>query len=187
MHNKNHKFKYNEEERRQRQNPEEILYSIGLKENDTFIDLGCNDGFFTIPASKIVGENGKVYGVDIDNDAILRLIHKAENQNISNIETKVEKAENIILPNGIADIIFLGTVLHDFQNPTKVLQNCKSILKDSGVIVDFDWSKEASGFGPPKDIRLSQKDVADLCKKSGLKIIDEKSISENFYQITISK
>jgi ubiquinone/menaquinone biosynthesis C-methylase UbiE len=183
----NHKFQYKEEERRKRQNPEEILNSIGLKKNDTFIDLGCNDGFFTIPAAKIVGELGKVYAADIDTDAISRLQQKAKDQNIVNIETKVDKAENIIFNKGIADIIFLGTVLHDFENPIKVLQNSNLMLKNSGIIVDFDWRKDSSELGPPQDIRLSLEDVSKISEQSGLKIIEEKNISNLFYQITLSK
>ena len=59
------------------QNPEEILANIGLRQGFTFVDVGCDDGFFAIPAAKLVGERGKVYGLDISDEAISRLKRKA--------------------------------------------------------------------------------------------------------------
>jgi ubiquinone/menaquinone biosynthesis C-methylase UbiE len=40
------------------QNPKAILDRIGLKLSSTFVDLGCGEGFFAIPAAQIVGKNG---------------------------------------------------------------------------------------------------------------------------------
>jgi ubiquinone/menaquinone biosynthesis C-methylase UbiE len=62
-----------EKERRAWQNPENILLSIGLKPGSTFIDLGCGDGFFAVPAANIVGRNGRVYALDMNSEAIDRL------------------------------------------------------------------------------------------------------------------
>ena len=50
---------YDETERRTWQNPEEILTAIGLKAGQTLIDIGCGEGFFTLPAARIVGPNGR--------------------------------------------------------------------------------------------------------------------------------
>jgi FkbM family methyltransferase len=36
-----------------------------LNEGDTFIDAGANIGFFTLLASRIVGENGKVFAIEM--------------------------------------------------------------------------------------------------------------------------
>ena len=43
-----------EQERRKWQNPEDILAEIGLRSGMTFMDIGCCQGFFTIPAARIV-------------------------------------------------------------------------------------------------------------------------------------
>lgn len=46
------------DEQRKWQNPENILAEIGLRSGMTFMDNGCGQGFFTIPAAKIVGDSG---------------------------------------------------------------------------------------------------------------------------------
>ena len=66
-----------ETERRKWQNPEAILREIGLKSGQTFVDIGCGDGFFAIPAARLVEESGKVYGLDSDLEAVRCLEEKA--------------------------------------------------------------------------------------------------------------
>jgi predicted methyltransferase len=53
-----------DEERRKWQDPEAILADMGLKAGNTFTDIGCGNGYFALPAARIVGAGGKVYGVD---------------------------------------------------------------------------------------------------------------------------
>ncbi len=182
-----HKFQYNEEIRLKIQDPFKILKSIGLKEGYTFIDIGSNDGFFSVPASKIVGLNGKVYAIDIDSTAIERLKNKIMDNGINNIETVISEGENFLGGENIADIIFLGTVLHDFKDPFKVLQNSFSMLKNKGKLVDFDWKKKDTKMGPPLSIRLSETEAEELLKRTNFSDIKVQDISENFYQIIAFK
>lgn len=151
------------------------------------MDIGCNDGFFTIPAAKMVGKNGKVYGVDIDVDAIERLTEKAKQDHISNIHADVGEAEGTIFCSNCADIIFFGTVLHDFRDPLEVLCNAKRMLKSGGKIVNYDWKKKESPMGPPFAKRLSESEASDLMKNAGFSDITVRDISDTFYQITATK
>lgn len=181
----NHKFTYSEEERRKRQNPESILTFMGLKEGMCFIDSGCNDGFFTLPAARIVGETGKIYAIDIDREAIDRLKAKLENENIINTEVIVSASEDMFIHEGIADIIFFGTVLHDFYDPLKVLVNSRKMLKENGFIYDYDWRKLKDKIGPPYKKRFSEKHVNELAAKAGLKIVSSYTLDNNYYAITL--
>ena len=55
---------FDEDRRRKWQNPEDILREIGLETGMTFLDIGCGNGFFTLPAARMVGPAGQVYGLD---------------------------------------------------------------------------------------------------------------------------
>jgi ubiquinone/menaquinone biosynthesis C-methylase UbiE len=182
-----HHFTYDEDERRRRQNPEAILASLGLTRGMTFADIGANDGFFTIPAAKIAGAGGKVYALDIDGDAIKRLKDKAKREHLNNIHTRVAEAEETVFCTGCTDIIFFGTVLHDFHNPQAVLSNAKRMLKPGGKIVDYDWKKNGGTAGPPRSIRLSEAEASKLMKDAGFTRLSVRDISENFYQINAEK
>ena len=67
-------FRSDDPERRQWQDPEKILTSIGVAPGMVFIDIGCGHGYFALPAARrVVCLKGKVYAVDSDAAAIDRL------------------------------------------------------------------------------------------------------------------
>lgn len=165
-----HRFCSNEDERRKWQNPEVILQAARLKLGSTFIDIGAGGGFFAIPAAKIVGRKGKVYASDIDKEAIVTLKNHAERAGLKNMVLKVERAEESILCESCADMVFFGIVLHDFDDVSKVLSNAKRMLKPTGRLVDLGWKKKPTPYGPPLQIRFSQKTAALVIEKAGFKV-----------------
>ena len=60
---------------------------------------------------------------------------------LNNITAVVGGAEETIMCDACADIVFFGICLHDFQDPGKVLENAKRMLKPSGILADLDWKK----------------------------------------------
>jgi 23S rRNA (uridine2552-2'-O)-methyltransferase len=60
-----------------------------LKKNDLVIDLGCSPGSWSLYASKLVGEKGRVYGIDLKSiDIKLPSNVIAIQDNILNMENK---------------------------------------------------------------------------------------------------
>jgi ubiquinone/menaquinone biosynthesis C-methylase UbiE len=163
-------FHYEEKQRRKWQNPEEILAEIGLKSGSTFMDIGCGEGFFTIPACRIVGKNGRVFALDIDKKAIAFLFEKAQKAGLTNLVARVGSAEEIVFCECCADIVFFGIDLHDFRDPSRVLMNARRMLKPDGRLIDLDWKKEPTELGPPMRIRFSQDHAAGLIATAGFKI-----------------
>jgi ubiquinone/menaquinone biosynthesis C-methylase UbiE len=164
------RFYADDRERRKWQNPERILTEIGLKRGSTFVDVGCGEGFFAIPAAKIVGNKGKVYALDADEQAIGKLQKKAKEEGLTNLLTHVGIAEEDVFCESCADVVFFGIVLHDFQAVSRVLENAKRMLKPGGMLVDLDWKKEPMQFGPPLSIRFDETQAADLLEKAGFRI-----------------
>jgi ubiquinone/menaquinone biosynthesis C-methylase UbiE len=177
---------HDERERRRWQNPEAILRDVGLRSNLTFVDLGCGDGFFALPAARLVGKKGRVYAIDEDYYAIDRLNKKAAVEGLGNLETRVGEAERVVLCKGCADIVFFGIVLHDFNDPLKVLMNAKKMLKATGRLIDLDWKKEPMEVGPPLDIRFDEDEAVRLIESVGLKI-DAVKESGPFHYMIIAK
>ncbi len=156
-----------EADRRQWQNPESILAVAGLKRAMTFVDLGCGNGFFAVPAARVVGAEGRVYGVDADAELIEELRQRADVEGLTNMTLGVGRAERTIPCERCADMIFMGNVLHDFDDPARVLENAQKILKPSGVLVDLDWKDVPSPMGPPMSIRFSPARAKDLIEAAG--------------------
>ena len=174
-------FYLDESTRRKWYNPESILEDVGLKANMVFMDIGCGDGFFSLLASEIVGSAGRIYALDIDASAIERLKHQAADLGLTNIKATVGSAEETVFCNRCADVIFFSMVLHDFSNPERVLLNSKKMLKHTGVLVNLDWKKQRTRFGPPLHIRFSENKVAELLKQAGFTISGIKEAGSHHY------
>jgi len=156
--------------RRKWQDPEAILNGIGLKPGMTFADIGCGGGFFAIPAARRVGEKGKVYGLDANPASIAALKEQAAKEGLTNLLLTVGKAEDTIVGENCADIVFFGIVLHDFQEPSGALKNARRVIRPAGKLINLDWKKEAA-IGPPSRIRFDQAKASGLIEKAGF-IID---------------
>jgi ubiquinone/menaquinone biosynthesis C-methylase UbiE len=178
-----HRFYGNGVERRKWQNPDSILAAIGLNIGFTFVDVGCGDGFFSIPAAKIVGKMGRVFALDSDEEAIASLRKKAFTKNLMNIEARVGTAEDTVLCDACADVVFLGIVLHDFKDPARVLANAMKMLKPKGRLVDLDWKKESMDFGPPLSIRFSEEIAIGLIEGAGFEVGQQKDAGRFHYLI----
>jgi ubiquinone/menaquinone biosynthesis C-methylase UbiE len=170
--------------RRRWHKPEVILKEIGLGSGMVFMDIGSGDGFFTIPAAGIVGKRGTVYAVDIDASAIERLKRKAAEKGLGNVNANVAAAEETIFCEGCADIVFYSIVLHDLKDPAKVLRNARRMLKPAGKLVDLDWKKKPTVFGPPVQIRFSEGQARALMENAGFKVESVRDAGRNHYLIT---
>lgn len=170
-------------ERRKRQNPEAILADIGLRPGLTFIDIGCGGGFFTLPAARVVRGSGKVYGIDINPHYINALGELATKENLNNLRLTVGKAEEVIICESCADIVFLGVVLHDFKDAARVLQNANKMLKSTGRLVNLDWKKEPMDLGPRLQKRFSVDEAVHLIKTAGFKVVSTKEVGPYHYMI----
>jgi ubiquinone/menaquinone biosynthesis C-methylase UbiE len=177
---------YDDSERRKWQNPEAILSGIGLRPGFTFADIGCGSGFFTLPAARIVGENGKVYGLDANATLIAALKVKATGEGLNNLQLIIGRAEESPVCEQCADIVFFGIALHDFQNPVKVLENARKTVKPTGRLVNLDWKKEPMELGPPVRIRFDVATAADLIKGAGF-IIEKIEDSGPYHYLIIAR
>jgi ubiquinone/menaquinone biosynthesis C-methylase UbiE len=153
-------------ERRKWQDPEAILNDIGLKSGMTFTDIGCGGGFFALPA-RMVGERGRVYGLDISSEAISALETEAKRERLYNIVTIVGDAAEAPVCRACCDVAFFGIDLHDFARPNRVLRETSEALKMNGKLVDLDWKKTGIPFGPPEEIRFSEEKASQIIEAAG--------------------
>ena len=164
------KHKPDDRERLKWQNPENILSELGVKPGVKFVDAGCGRGFFALPAARMTDPGGRVWGFDINPDAIQYLKQTAIGEGLSNIELSTGKAEETIICQKCADIVFYGIVLHDFAEPLKALANARKRLKPGGRLVNLDWKKEPMVYGPSTEKRLGVKEAADIIQSAGFRI-----------------
>jgi hypothetical protein len=107
---------------------------------------------------------------------------KASREGLENLVLKVAKAEDEIFCELCADFVFFGIVMHDFNDPSKVLLNAITMLKTTGKLIDLDWKKELMGMGPPLRIRFSEDEAIHRNRLAGFSI---KAVEELAYHYLI--
>jgi ubiquinone/menaquinone biosynthesis C-methylase UbiE len=176
-----------DEQRQTWQDPDRILSEIGVSSGDVFVDVGCGDGFFAIPAAQRVGARGAVYGVDVNGDAVRRLRDAAARVGVTNLTATTGRAEDTVFCEGCADVVFFGIDLHDFQDPRQVLRNARRMLKPGGRVIDLDWQKEPMALGPPLRIRFSAEDATRLLAEAGFTVESVRTIGLYHYLVTATR
>lgn len=177
------RFRADDPERKAWQDPEKILSSIGLAEGMVFVDIGCGEGYFALPAARRVGPGGTVYAADINADAIAALREAAAEQGLKNVSAEVRAAEETIACEGCADIVFFGINLHDFADPVTVIRHARRMLKTSGRLVDLDWKDEPMDFGPPQEKRFSVYKAQMMVEAAGFRILSVEDAGPYHYLI----
>jgi len=176
-------FSPDDPERRQWQDPEEILTSIGVVPGMVFVDMGCGDGYFALPAARRVGRTGKVYANDINEGAVERLRQRAAQEGLDNLFTDVKEAEETVVCEGCADLVFFGIDLHDFRDPAQVLLNAKKMLHPEGRLADLDWKDQSMALGPPLEKRFSIEKARNLIGSAGFREVSVKDAGPYHYLI----
>jgi len=167
--------------------PEILIRSYRLKEGDTFIDVGCSEGLFTIPVAKIVGEKGKVYGIDLSSTALEKIKDSITQNNIHNIQLINDFPEKVSLKRNFADFIFYGTALYEMYKPIKSLKNSHSMLKDAGKLIVLEWKEGDTGAGPTAYAKLGKKRVTAFLEAAGFTIETTRDEGEHLYTIIATK
>lgn len=181
---KNKKYRHDDEDRRRWQNPEAILAEIGLVRGMVFADLGCGEGFFALPAARIVGSEGRIYALDSDAEGIDHLKETTEKEGLGNVTAVAGKGESTVLCEECADIVFLGTVLHDFDDAAMVLRNARRMIKPAGKLVNLDWKKEQTELGPPVEIRFDEDKASRLISEAGFQVEKVRDSGPYHYIVT---
>ena len=110
-----------------------IQKDVCPKAGDVILDLGCGTGELSAYLAELVGSEGKVIGVDPDNERI-QLARESHKQ-VKNLSF-VEGSASILPQTGLGpfDIIFSNYALHFMKNKKQVFNNMFNSLKAGGKI-----------------------------------------------------
>jgi ubiquinone/menaquinone biosynthesis C-methylase UbiE len=162
------------------------LEHLGVMKGDIVIDVGAGSGYFSIPASETVGDEGEVFAVDIQSEAIAIIERKRIEKSRANLHTVLSSETGLGLQDGIATLAFMYTVLHEVEDKAAMLRDLYRALKSGGRIAIVEFGKGAL-FGPPSSERISEKSMIALLGGAGFKKASIKGWGPSHYAATAVK
>ena len=116
----------------------EFLKNIGIRKNHFVLDFGCGHGTYSIPASLLVGDKGRIYAVDNNKKSLDELMQRAEKRGLKNIQRiDVTEGIKISLKKESVDAVLLYDVIHLIDNRHDLLIEIHRVSKQNALISVF--------------------------------------------------
>jgi ubiquinone/menaquinone biosynthesis C-methylase UbiE len=116
------------------QNPRKSLEKAQLRRGMSVVDYGCGPGSFTIPAAELVGQQGKVFAVDIYPLAISTVKQKASRKGLQNVETILVKGYDTGIEASSIDRVLLIDTIHLIEDTDALFREIHRVLKPDGLL-----------------------------------------------------
>ena len=100
-----------------------------IKEGDTVIDLGSGAGNDAFIARRIVGDSGKVLGIDFTEKMIEKARENAAKVGYNNVEFRLGDIDDMPVTSNYADVVVSNCVLNLVPNKHKVISEIFRVLK----------------------------------------------------------
>jgi ubiquinone/menaquinone biosynthesis C-methylase UbiE len=168
------------------QKPHEVVMALGLKEGETIADIGAGSGYFAFRFSRHVGENGRVYAVDINPEMIVYMNRRIRDMKVKNMVTVLSAPDDPLLMDGSIDRFFICETWHHIQNQTQYLVLIMKMLKPGGQVVMIDFQKRDLPVGPPNEMKIAREDVIKQLQAAGFQLEKENSFLPYHYFLVFS-
>ncbi|MFH1404667.1 MAG: class I SAM-dependent methyltransferase [Patescibacteria group bacterium] len=154
-----------------------ILTKAGLTTGMIYSDFGSGTlGHFIFPASKIVGDTGKVFAVDILKSALEGIDSTARMYECDNIVTvwgDIEKYEGVGISSVSVDLISMINLSPIISVTSVPVKEARRVLKPGGTLLMVDWDPH-SNLGPSGQEKLSVEDAVKIVEQDqGFKLLEK--------------
>jgi ubiquinone/menaquinone biosynthesis C-methylase UbiE len=110
--------------------PKSNVLQLGLREGMKVADLGAGSGHYTLAAAGIVGADGKVYAVDVQEDVLKHALDTAHRMGLRNIDAiwgDIERVGGTKLREHSMDAVIISNVLFQIEHMDAFIQEIRRI------------------------------------------------------------
>ncbi|MEO5612895.1 MAG: methyltransferase [Sphingomicrobium sp.] len=177
----------------ERRKPGPLIALAGVKPGDKVLDLIPGSGYWTRILSKIVGPQGKVYGVwpqayarEATGD-VATLKTLAADKYYGNIVTQVQPTTTLTAAEPL-DVVWTSQNFHDYPDefmgkgdPSSLAKDAYKILKPGGTFMVIDhMAKPGHGLADTETLhRIDPASARKIAEAVGFKFAGESTVLEN--------
>jgi ubiquinone/menaquinone biosynthesis C-methylase UbiE len=121
------------------------------------LDIGTGTGVFAEAFSK---RGFEVTGIDTNTELLA-----VARSYVPHSRFQIAPAEEIPFEASFFDLVFLGHVLHETDNPITALREARRVARNRVAVLEWPYRKDEQG--PPLEHRLTPETIEDLANKAG--------------------
>jgi SAM-dependent methyltransferase len=161
----------------------------GIMEGNVVVDLGAGAGNDVFVSRALVGESGKVIGIDFSEEMLLKAFKNLSKTGFKNIDFKLGEIEDLPIEEKTADVVISNCVLNLVPDKEEAFTEIYRILKDNGhfcvsdIVVEGDMPeeirKDASLYVGCISGAIQKNEYISIIEKVGFKNIEIKRSKTN--------
>ena len=160
-------------ERDEEERASESFQQLKLTEGMVVCDLGCGNGYWTLPMARDVGAEGRVLAVDIQREMLQKLRERSARFKLKNIEPILGAVNDPRLPKAEVDLVLMVDVYHEFSHPESMLWSIRRSLNPEGVVALLEYREEDPSV-PIKPLhKMSKSQIMKEYQANGFKLVRE--------------
>ena len=114
------------------------LAHVQVREGETVLDLGSGGGVDVFRASKLVGDKGRVIGLDATPEMIFRARETTKKYDYRNVEFRLGEIEHMPIESNSVDLVISNCVLNLVPDKKLAFKEIYRVLKPGGSICVSD-------------------------------------------------
>ena len=114
------------------------LARVQVREGETVLDMGSGGGVDVFRASKLVGDKGRVIGLDATPEMIFRARETAKKHDYRNVEFRLGEIEHMPIDSNSVDLVISNCVLNLVPDKKLAFNEIYRVLKPGGSICVSD-------------------------------------------------
>ena len=101
----------------------------------TVMDIGCGMGYFTLGLAELVGDNGKVFAVDLQQEMLDITLKRAEKRKLAHRIMPHRAKSNSINISFPVDFILAFWMVHEVPNPDSLFHEIAAVLRPASKLL----------------------------------------------------
>lgn len=193
---------------------ERLVIYAKIAPGQRILDVACGTGLATMAAAMVVGDTGRIIGIDIADKLLDVAKEKATSAGLSNIEYHMGDAEVLEFDNDSFDVVICASSIFYFRDIPKALHEWCRVLKSGGTVAFSSFGERLwqpilktlgdclsryDGQPPPTPFFIERTNTPEKCREllkganfKGIEIITEQldcqyqDVSDYWQEIALS-
>jgi predicted methyltransferase len=155
-----------------------LVELLRIAPGDVVADIGAGDGEYAIALARVVGDAGRVYATELEEDDRAAIALAAREAAAQNVVVETARIDGTGLPAASCDGAFLRTVYHHLTEPDAMARSLFATIRPGGrlVVIDFPpsfwlgwWTPEGipddrDGHGVRPELVVSELEAAGFVR-----------------------